>query len=116
MDLVFDMTLKFYFYGLLIGFCLFIYGCHKLTNHSPDSIKVEPEPNVITLYYSGVLEPINATTIKNIDADGVVSQKYFQYGTSIEKDQILFIITSDQLEQKYKDALIAYLKAKKSLG
>lgn len=91
-------------------------GCHHPTAVSQQTIKVKPSTETQTLYYSGTIEPILAYTIQNIDADGVITEKYFEYGTHIDKNQILFVIQSNQLAIKYQTALTAYVKAKKSLA
>ncbi|HEX2549551.1 MAG TPA: hypothetical protein VHM20_06970, partial [Gammaproteobacteria bacterium] len=62
---------------------IFLNGCHSSSNTPAKTIKVEASQNTQTLYYSGIIEPILAYTIQNINADGVVKEKYFEYGTHI---------------------------------
>jgi multidrug efflux pump subunit AcrA (membrane-fusion protein) len=95
---------------------IFLNGCHSSSNTPAKTIKVEASQNTQTLYYSGIIEPILAYTIQNINADGVVKEKYFEYGTHIDKGQILFLITSNQLATNYQTAFTAYVKAKKNLA
>jgi multidrug efflux pump subunit AcrA (membrane-fusion protein) len=95
---------------------IFLNGCHSSSISQPKTIKVKVTENTQTLYYSGTIEPILAYTIQNINADGVITEKYFEYGTHIDKGQILFLITSNQLALNYQTALTAFVKAKKNLG
>ncbi len=102
-----------FFYPLIISTLLFIsLGTHAQTK----TLKVEAKPNEMTLYYSGTIQPLTGTIVQNINADGIITKKYFDYGTRIEKSQILFEITSTQLAKDYQDALTAYAKAKKTLS
>ncbi len=105
--------------GFLVTLFLifFMTSCqqYSVKNHR-QTLKVEPTKNTLTLYYSGNLEPILADTIQNINADGVIIQKYFEYGTHVDKGQILFTIRSNQLATNYQTAFTAYVKAKKSLA
>jgi len=114
------MAIKYYVQAcMLIILLLFLSACHSkespLVPSKNKTIKTQLQENTSMLYYSGVVEPIKAYTIKNISAEGVVTAKYFDYGRRIEKDQVLFLITSEQLAKDYKSALMTYLKAKKSL-
>jgi multidrug efflux pump subunit AcrA (membrane-fusion protein) len=45
-------------------------------------------------------------------AEGVIADMAFHYGDTITKDQLLFNISSDKFQSDYKNALMAYIKAK----
>lgn len=71
---------------------------------------------MITLYYSGIIKPIQVYIVNNINARGYIAAKYFEYGRSVQKGQTLFSITSKQLASDYQAALTSYIKAKKNYG
>lgn len=84
----------------------------KADNNAVTIITVKPEVHTNTLYFNGIIEPLNTYSIVAI-ADGVVVQKYFDYGEPIKKNQLLLVINSQQLDDNYQDALTTYIKAKK---
>lgn len=108
------MFIKHIFQGLLICSFLFFCGCSHEKAKNIKTVKVFLKSGEKTLYYTGTLEPREVYSVQNINEEGIITAKYFDYGTRIENNQILFKITSKQLGKDYQDALTAYLKAKKS--
>lgn len=79
-------------------------------------VKVETKPNITTLYYSGYVKPIQRVSVNNVPTPGVVIKRNFDYGNSVTKGQLLFVLSSQQLTKDYQDALSGYLRSKKSYG
>lgn len=91
-------------------------GKHEKQDESLATFKVEAKPNITTLYYSGVIKPIQTYPINNIQAEGIVTQKGFEYGDKVNKGQLLLVITSQQLGKDYQSALRDYVRSKKELS
>lgn len=83
-----------------------------LANQQLQTITVAIEPNPTTLYFSGLIAPLQVYSI-NSTIDGFVAKKYFEYGEIIKKGTPVLVLTSTQLTQDYQAALNDYLKAKK---
>lgn len=102
---------------LFIFTLLFSSGCGSSNNTKVDlenvqTITVALQPSAITLYFSGTVGPLKVMTV-NSPVDGTVSQKLFEYGTEVDKDQLLLVLKSSQLAEEYQTSLTTYLKAKK---
>lgn len=64
-----------------------------------------------TLFYSGIIAPLQSTVITS-PADGVIVEMPVQYGEMVKRGQLLFTISSAKYLSDYKAALLAYVKAK----
>lgn len=104
-------VMKYYQIIALVLF-LFMTGCSdeaKKTNKN--IIKVGPQSANTTLYYSGIIQPLQTIVVPS-PADGVVIDMPFQYGETIKAGQLLFMLSSAKFLADYKTALMAYIKAK----
>lgn len=63
------------------------------------------------LFYNGLLYPLNSISVLS-PYDGNIKSVHFNYGTDIKKDQLLFLITSEQMREQYRTAINEYFKAK----
>lgn len=96
---------------------LLLVGCAKKEKQIDVNIlKVEEKPSVTTLYYSGYVKPIQRISVNNVPTPAVVTKRNFEYGNSVVKGQLLFVLSSQQLTKDYQDALSGYLRSKKSYG
>lgn len=100
--------------ALLVGLVLHTTSCGHKKTVKRETIKVESKSTVTPLYFSGLIKPIRTIPVTNIQSDGVVIQKSFDYGKTVTKNQLLLIIVSEQLAKNYRSALTGYLKSKKS--
>lgn len=100
-----------------LGLCFFLFfalsGCRK-SFHPPEGtyvVTAEKKPLVSELFFSGTLQPLRSEVVVS-PVEGVIEKKYFEYGQSVKKGQVLFLVRSSQLEKEYRDALTNYLKSK----
>jgi HlyD family secretion protein len=98
------------FFILLCLLC-FLTACGQQHNDKNEIITVQPHSLGTPLYYSGIIQPLK-TTIVTTPAEGVVTDMTFHYGDVVYKNHPLFIISSDKFQTDYKNALMAYIKAK----
>lgn len=89
-------------------------SAHK--NKLGDTIIIEAKPTTFSLYYSDFINPIRIIPIRNTEADGIILEKKFEYGKNVTKDQLLFVIVSQQLAKDYFEAVRQYVKATDSLA
>lgn len=64
-----------------------------------------------SLFYSGIIQPLHTTVIAS-PADGTILDMPFQYGEEVDRDQLLFKLSSAKFLSDYKNALMQYVKAK----
>jgi multidrug efflux pump subunit AcrA (membrane-fusion protein) len=71
------------------------------------------EPHIVanTLYYSGIIQPLNTRVITS-PADSVVVEMPKQYGDVVRQGELLFSLSSSKFMSDYKSALMSYLKSK----
>jgi multidrug efflux pump subunit AcrA (membrane-fusion protein) len=84
---------------------------HNSENKKTKIVTVKPHALTTALYYSGIVQPLN-TVVITAPTDGVVSDMKFHYGDVVTAGQLLFTLTSEKFQADYKDALMAYVKAK----
>jgi len=84
---------------------------HTQVSRHDQVITVENKPQTTTLFYSGIIEPLNGAVVTS-PVDGVVEQMHFHYGDIAKPGQILFTLSSDKFQTDYKTALMQYIKAK----
>ncbi len=81
----------------------------------PTTITVQATHQSNLLFYSGIIQPLTSVVIP-CPVDGVVMDMPFQYGEFVEKDQLLFLLSSTKFLSDYKNALLQYIKAKSDLN
>jgi multidrug efflux pump subunit AcrA (membrane-fusion protein) len=74
------------------------------------TFKVTSQTVNTPLYFSGTIKPFKGTSVSS-PIDGTISHEFFSYGTAVKKDQKLFTVTSDKLQEDFSDAISGYLKA-----
>lgn len=110
-----DSALNVIFIFLLSLFSLV--GCHPSSSEKANEIatmKIVAKNNNFTLYYTGTIKPIQMITVSNVQTEGFIAEKNFEYGDKVTKGQLLFVITSQQLSKNFQDAVSGYVKAKKN--
>lgn len=100
-------------YGVALLLAAALLACSR-SYHAPEGMRlmsVEKRPLVSELFFSGMVAPIKSSVVVS-PIEGVVEEKYFEYGQFVKKDQALFKIHSSQLEKEYREAITSYLKTK----
>ncbi|MBV8803063.1 MAG: efflux RND transporter periplasmic adaptor subunit [Gammaproteobacteria bacterium] len=98
------------FFIFLFVLC-FMTACGHSSSEKNEIITVQPHSLSTPLYYSGIIQPLKSTVVTT-PAEGVVTDMTFHYGEVVTKNHPLFIISSDKFQTDYKNALMAYIKAK----
>lgn len=98
------MKLKFSFFILLV-FYFFNFNLHASQIYT-----IHPTQLTQTLYYSGVISPIQSTPVIS-PTEGVVDQENFIYGEMVQQGQVLLNIQTQKIQNDLRDAQVAYLKA-----
>jgi len=103
---------------LTIAIAISLNGCKQRAANQV--AKVPPEYKVFTvqrapyqrmLYFASRLMPLNCQPLAS-PADGVVTQKTFQYGQEVKSGELLFTIQSLKEQTDYQAALTRYFQAK----
>jgi len=101
--------------GLWIFLCTFFFmiliSCNKERSLANKTITVSENNSDQSLFYAGSIQPLNTHVIP-APAEGVVVEMPFQYGDKIEKNQLLFLVSSTKFLSDYKAALMQYVKTK----
>lgn len=88
-------------------------GCgSKNTQQQAQTITVALKSNSTILYFNSTVKPLKSYPV-NSKIDGIIKKMYFDYGSAVAVDQLLFVLRSPQLEDEYEAALTDYLKAKR---
>ena len=72
--------------------------------------EVEEKSVVTSLYFTGVIEPLEIHNILS-PLEGIVNRQYFKYGQQVNIGDKLYKLTIDKLEKEYIDSVSAYMKA-----
>jgi len=97
---------------ILLCFTILLSACsnesskNKLNLHTVTNDKVKHN-----LFYSGSVQPIKATVVQS-KSEGVIVNMVKQYGESVKKGELLFVISSSKFLSDYKAALLQYIKSK----
>lgn len=98
------------FLSLFVAF--FLVACsHEPKLSNADIITVKADALTNTLYFNGVIQPMNMTVLSS-PVDGAVVDLGFQYGDLVKQSQPLFYLSSSKFVADYKAALLDYVKAK----
>lgn len=105
------MMKKIFLYCFLT---IFLTACssHKAEDTDTQTLTVALKPSVTKLYFNGAIEPNKHLPVIS-KIDGLVKKMYFEYGTAVAKDQLLFVIESPQLVIDYQTALTDLLKSQR---
>lgn len=96
---------------LLLGFSIILISCHKNNTHPLKTFPVVKERMATTIYYSGILQPLQTALVVS-PAEGLVADVTFHYGDTVDAAAPLFVIASEKFQTDYKNALTQYIKAK----
>lgn len=88
-------------------------GCSRNANkrNHNNTLKITSRSVANTLYYTGNILPIKSLVVTS-PAEGVVIDMPFQFGEKIKTGDMIFTIASEKFFTDYKNALLAYIKAK----
>lgn len=99
------------FSGCLI-LALTLVACSKHKKDDvPDIVAVKKTTTINPLFYTGIVQPLHTVVIQS-PVDGVVIDKFVQYGDAVSNKTLLFTISSTKFLSDYKSALMQYIKAK----
>lgn len=96
---------------LLIVVFILLQACSREDSTNKNVLTIQSSASSNSLYYSGVIQPIQTAVISS-PADGVVVDMPFQYGEVVKSSQLLFMVSSSKFLTDYKTALMQYVKAK----
>lgn len=98
---------------ILVLFCIGIFACSsdKKDNTALKIYTVKAEKIEHKLYFTGTINPIRETIITN-PMDGVVKSFNYYYGQKVDRNNIVFSISSETLQNQFNTVLTEYLKAK----
>lgn len=91
-------------------------ACHQQSSHLKPALKSYIVQETMTqkiLHYPGSIQPL----IENLvitPMEAIIETIHAHYGQSVKKDQILFTLNSAELQRRYNETLINYLKTKNS--
>ncbi|MDP3561536.1 MAG: efflux RND transporter periplasmic adaptor subunit [Legionellaceae bacterium] len=91
-------------------------ACDKPASHlKPELKSYVVQESIIQkkLHYSGSIHPLTENLVIT-PMEAVIETIHAHYGQAVKKDQILFTLNSAELQRKYNETLINYLKAKNS--
>ncbi len=86
-------------------------GAEDVKSTPPKTMTIKRHHKTHSLYFSGAILPIKATVVSS-PVEGVVSKKFFEYGSMVKKGDSLVSINSNQVQKDYQAALKQYLDAK----
>lgn len=92
---------------------ILIYSGHERATKSPSikTVTVTTASLNIPQYYSGTIKVIKRSSVISL-VDGIISGIHFVYGRSVNKNALLFTITSEKFYEGYKTALMQYIRTK----
>ncbi len=94
-------------------FCLLLIACSekKVTAKVAQTYVVKTATVHKALHFSGIIQPIKEYEITT-PMTAVVKTVHYNYGQVVEKDKIVFTLTSMELQRQYHEKLTNYLKSK----
>lgn len=100
---------------LLLLIAMVLVGCGRgSSTHQPfKQVVVHAQTVHKQLYFTGTIEPIRELALAT-PMDGVVEQMHFHYGQPVEKNKIVFVLNSAELQKQYNETLTEFLKMKDS--
>lgn len=80
---------------------------------SLNEITVTPKNEIVHLYYTGMIRPLQEELI-SAPATGVVKKVNFHYGDIVRQGQLLFTIHSPELENEFRETMSQFLRSKQA--
>lgn len=77
--------------------------------------KVTKQSQPSTMIFSGIVQPLKNVNVSS-PVDGTVTKVNAKFGNPVKKDEILFYLSSTQLETSLRSTITNYLKAKSQLA
>ncbi len=97
-------------WNVLLCMLLFLTACHS--NNTKSTVFVVKAASVPhTLTYKSHIAPLQVLSVQS-PADGVIGQVNVNFGSLVEKSEILLNLISVKYITDYQNAMLAYLKAK----
>lgn len=97
---------------IIIFLVLSLFACTKANKSSSmHVIPVKENSLANTLYYTGIIQPLQTLVITS-PVDGIIVKRLFEYGEFVKINQPLFIVSSTKFLLDYKTGLMQYIKAK----
>lgn len=99
----------------VVVFCAALVGCNKkgadAAKKHATVITATMQTPVTNLYWNGTLEPISHVSVFS-PTDGRITKLHFVYGQRVDKNQLLAVLSSPTLSDKYHKAIADYLQKK----
>lgn len=109
-----NITLKLL--GLLLtAFLLSACGKKEVKMNHVQHYVVKPEALHKSLYFTGNIQPLNESTLSS-PMDALVETMNYHYGQMVNKDEVVVVLNSSELQKQYNETLTDYLKAKDSFS
>jgi len=86
----------------------------KIRDGVPVIYTVTPKTLSDSILLRGILKPIKIVNVTSPFA-GAVKEKFFEYGETVAKGQLIVRMDTTEIESKYRDAEAAFIKANKNL-
>lgn len=106
------MTLRW----IVLFFTCLLGACSKPTSQPKTALKsyvVKQSTIHKTMHFTGVIQPLNENALIT-PMDAVVETIHYSYGQRVKKGELVFTLSSDELQRQYNDTLTDYLRAKDS--
>lgn len=109
MKTILHLSILIFLFGILTG-C----DRHETPEkNKPKTYAVQPENVHKTLYFTGTVQPLSESTITN-PMEAVIASMHYHFGQAVKKGDVVFTLSSSELEKQYNATLTDYLKAKDS--
>lgn len=89
-------------------------GCGNADHSGKSELKtgVAEEANADkTLYFTGSIQPLYSSSV-SIPMDAVIETIHYHYGQHVNKNDVIAVLSSAELQRQYNETLTDYLKAK----
>ncbi|MDX1836175.1 hypothetical protein DIZ81_02920 [Legionella taurinensis] len=102
--------------GLLLA-ALLLSACGKKEIKQDHTQRYVVKPEVLhkSLYFTGNIQPLHESTLSS-PMDAVVETMNYHYGQLVDKEEVVVVLNSSELQKQYNETLTDYLKAKDSFS
>ncbi|WP_131795824.1 efflux RND transporter periplasmic adaptor subunit [Fluoribacter gormanii] len=104
---------KYFFLAklLIIALAIVLIGCNQDKKEEKiNTITVKKVSNTPQIYINGKINPIKKVPVI-FPIDGTITELNFSNGSLVSKGQVLAVISSDEIKEKYRTSLVDYIKA-----
>lgn len=99
---------------LIMFFASLLFACHGGAGFKKPEAKtyvVREETMHKVMYFTGSVQPLREYTVTS-PMEAVIETMHVHFGQEVKKDQIVFTLSSAELQKHYNETLTEYLKAK----